>query len=311
MNIDLPGGKYVVAVSGGVDSVVLLHLLAQKKNLESRSSNFEATKFQIPNSKFDLVVAHFDHGIRTDSAEDRKLVQELAGKYGLAFECAEGKLGPKASEATAREARYAFLYSVMEKYGADAIVTAHHQDDVLETVILNLLRGTGRRGLTSLKSTETIKRPLLGVPKKELLRYAEREGYQWREDSTNADETYLRNYIRLRLLPRFAGAEREALLELVRSMHETNTELDEELASYMSAQPAPNILNRHEFILLTHAEAREVLAYWLRNQTGVELSSKMLERLVVAAKTGRIGSKVDIADGYSLEISTAQLALKP
>src|SRR6185436_20114617 len=127
MKISVRPGKYVVAVSGGVDSMVLLDLLRQKPKLE-------------------LVVAHFDHGIREDSAQDRKLVQRIAKAYGLPFVHAKGNLGPKAGEALAREARYAFLRQVQADHDAKAIITAHHQDDMLKTAIMNLLRGTGRRG---------------------------------------------------------------------------------------------------------------------------------------------------------------------
>ncbi|QQS18837.1 hypothetical protein IPL68_02130 [Candidatus Saccharibacteria bacterium] len=87
-------------------------------------------------------MAHFDHGIRPDSVEDRKLVQKLAKQYGLPFVYDRAELGAGASEAVAREARYAFLSRVKEAVGADAIITAHHEDDVLETIIINWLRGT-------------------------------------------------------------------------------------------------------------------------------------------------------------------------
>src|SRR5688572_27728765 len=133
MKINVAPGKYIVAVSGGVDSMVLLHLLSQ-------------------HSQSELIVAHFDHGIRPDSAEDRKLVEKTAKKYGLEFVYREGELGPGASEAEAREARYGFLQIIKVKHNAKAIVTAHHQDDMLETAIINMLRGTGRKGLSSLVS---------------------------------------------------------------------------------------------------------------------------------------------------------------
>ncbi len=323
MHVDLPAGKYVVAVSGGVDSVVLLHLLTSSharaviSTEVEKSSKKDREDLSIPlrssrdDKGWELVVAHYDHGIREDSAEDRELVQGLAEEYRLPFEYAEGKLGPDASEAVAREARYAFLRQVREKYQADGIVTAHHQDDVLETAILNLLRGTGRRGLASLRSTSEIRRPLLDVPKKELLRYAKREGLQWREDSTNADPKYLRNYVRLNLLPRFAKADREALLGLVRRMAQVNNELDTELEGYVGAQPAAGTLGRHAFISLRHAEAREVMAFWLRKQTGTELSRQLLERLVIVAKTGRNGSKVDVDGNYWLLIKKESLQLQP
>src|SRR5688572_18243464 len=174
MNFRLSPGKYVVAVSGGVDSMVLLDLLRERPKLE-------------------LIVAHFDHGIRKESARDRKLVQRIAKSYDLPFFYAEGNLGPKAGEALAREARYAFLRKIQEEQGAKAIITAHHQDDMLETAIMNLLRGTGRRGLSSLKSRKELVRPMLEWTKKGIREYAEERDLVWAEDVTNDDERYLRN----------------------------------------------------------------------------------------------------------------------
>lgn len=292
MDVDLQPGRYVVAVSGGVDSVALLHVLATRPGLH-------------------LTVAHYDHGIRDDSREDRLLVQELARSYGLPFVYHAGALGSSASEAVARQARYAFLHKVREASGAEAILTAHHQDDMLETAVLNLLRGTNRHGLSSLKSTNTVRRPLLQVSKKELLRYAEREGLLWREDSTNADDRYLRNYVRRHILPRFADSDREALLQIVGRARELNEVIDEQAVNYLHLQPAVGVLDRQEFIMLPHAVSREIMAEWLLRNTTVELSSKTLERLVVAAKTGKTDTRTNVDRGYWLEIGRTRLALKP
>jgi tRNA(Ile)-lysidine synthetase-like protein len=292
MDINLQSGRYVVAVSGGVDSVVLLHALMQQPGLK-------------------LTVAHFDHGIREDSAEDRKHVRALAKQYGLPFVYHVGNLGPGTSEASAREARYKFLHHVRKASGAEAVITAHHRDDVLETIILNLLRGTGRRGLSSLKSTDIVQRPLLHVPKNELLRYAKREGLQWREDSTNIDERYLRNYIRKNILPRLADRDREAFYILGRWAEKTNREIMHEVVNYLHVQPSRTSIDRHSFIMLPHVVAREVMAEWLLQNTGAELSRVMLERLVTAAKSGKVGSRVDVDKGHWLEISPTRLALKP
>jgi len=292
MDIDLQPGRYVVAVSGGVDSMALLHMLTNQPGLR-------------------LTVAHYDHGIRKDSAEDRRLVHEVAKEYGLPFVYHTGLLGPGVSEEVARQARYEFLHRVRQASGADAVITAHHQDDVLETIILNLARGTGRRGLSSLKSTDIVRRPLLRIPKNELLRYAEREGIRWREDSTNADEGYVRNYIRHRVLSRFAERDREALLQMASHATELNTAIEQQVANYLHLQPAPNVLDRYEFTMLPHSVAREVMAEWLLLNARAELSRRMLERLVIAAKTGRSGTKTDINKQYWLEISRRHLALKP
>jgi tRNA(Ile)-lysidine synthase len=291
MDFDLPTGSYVVAVSGGVDSVALLHMLAGRPGLK-------------------LTVAHYDHGIRPDSAEDRRHVQAFARAHGLPFVYEAGALGPDASEATARRARYDFLHRVRQASGAGAVITAHHQDDLLETIILNLLRGTGRRGLSSLKSTDVVKRPLLHLPKNELIRYAAEQGLVWREDSTNSDPRYLRNYVRQYILPRFAVSDREALLAISRRAHELNQQISHATANYLHLQPAVRTLDHHQFIMLPHTVAREVMAEWLLNNTGVELSRQLLERLVVAAKTGRSGTRVDVDGGHWLWISREILALQ-
>jgi tRNA(Ile)-lysidine synthase len=292
MDVNLPAGRYVAAISGGVDSVVLLHMLKD-----------------VPGVK--LTVAHYDHGIRPDSAEDRKLVQELAATYGLPFVYHTGQLGPTASEAQAREVRYKFLHHVRQASGADAVITAHHQDDMLETAVLNLLRGTGRRGLSALKSTNTVQRPLLHVPKKELLRYATEQGLNWREDSTNSDTKYLRNHVRHHILSRFAEADREVLLNMVRQATELNKLIECEVVNYLHVQPSLDALDRQGFIMLPHIVAREVMAQWLSEQAEAELTRRMLERLVVAAKTGRTGSRVDVNKRYWLQLGRERVVLRP
>ena len=166
--------KFVLAVSGGVDSVALLDIFAKHPDSE-------------------IIVAHFDHGIRPDSADDAKFVEGLAGKYGCKFETKREELGPNASEELARDRRYAFLLSIANKYDAK-LVTAHHADDVIESIAINLTRGTGWRGLAVLDSG--IIRPLTYTTKSELLEYAKRKGLVWHEDSTNSSDDYLRNRIR-------------------------------------------------------------------------------------------------------------------
>jgi tRNA(Ile)-lysidine synthetase-like protein len=289
MEIDLQSGKYVVAVSGGVDSMVLLDLLRQMSGLE-------------------LVVAHFDHGIRPDSTEDRELVEAKAKHYGLPFVFEEAKLGKGASEATARQVRYDFLHRVKSENEADAIITAHHQDDMLETAIINLLRGTGRKGLSSLRSTDDIKRPLLNIPKSEIQKYAKKHKLEWREDSTNQDESYLRNYVRHRLLPHLSETEKNRLLQIINQAAETNEQLDHELLQLLPVD-AGN-LSRKDIIALSHAEARELMAAWLRSNHLRDFDRSTLERMVVAAKTGRPGKQIDVFKKVTMRIGRSDLALE-
>lgn len=291
MNVQLEPGTYVLAVSGGVDSMALLELARQLPGVR-------------------LVVAHYDHGIRPDSPLDRQLVQDAARRHGLPFVYDEGDLGPRPSEAQARDARYAFLHHVRRAAGARALVTAHHQDDLLETAILNLVRGTGRRGLTSLRSHPTLHRPLLHLPKSDLIAYAKDQGLVWREDSTNQDTRYLRNYVRRHVVPKFSSQQRQQFLDHIHKSHTLHDKLETELTNHLHLHPGLSELDRHWFIMLPHAVAKEVLVTWLRRHQVQDISSAMLERLVIAAKTWAPGRTADIDKTHVLQIRKNLLALK-
>jgi tRNA(Ile)-lysidine synthetase-like protein len=290
MKVRVSPGKYVVAVSGGVDSMVLLDILRQRPKLE-------------------LVVAHFDHGIRPDSAADRKLVQRIAKAYGLPFVHAKGNLGPKAGEALAREARYKFLRKVQAEQGARAIITAHHQDDMLETAIMNLLRGTGRRGLSSLRSRKDLVRPLLDWTKKNVREYAEEHDLAWAEDITNQNERYLRNYIRHSILARFTHEGRESLLRHLKQAGKVNDEIDRLLNKDLESQPAKDELNRGWYLQLPYAVATEMMAAWLRRNGILQFDRHMIDRLAVAAKTARPGKLADVNSHHLVQFTKDKIKL--
>ncbi|MBQ7802343.1 tRNA lysidine(34) synthetase TilS [Candidatus Saccharibacteria bacterium] len=174
--------KKILAVSGGVDSMVMLDIFAKK----------------IP--KDELVVATFDHGTRESSKTDAEFVSKIASRLGIKIVRGEAKLGEKVSEETAREKRYEFLRRVafLEK---GEIFTAHHLDDLVETTAINFLRGTGFRGLAGL-SNLGIRRPFLDgffeevFDKRKILKYAAENEIIFREDPTNSSDDYLRNRIR-------------------------------------------------------------------------------------------------------------------
>ncbi len=283
--IKLPAGHYVVAVSGGVDSVVLLDILRQYPGIT-------------------LTVAHFDHGIRPDSRVDRLHVEALARRHGLPFVYSEGALGAETSEEKARNARYAFLRQVQKQTSADGIITAHHMNDVLETATHNLIRGTGRKGMASLKSVDGILRPLLHLPKDKLLSYAKENGLKWREDSTNNDMRYRRNYIRHQLLPRLqkaSPAKYEQLKTIIRRQAELNRAIDSSLHTILHVQPNTATLRRHDVIILPHKVARELVGEWLRQNGKREFSRRHLERATVALKTARPKTVLELDKKYRLE----------
>lgn len=291
MDISLEPGKYVVAVSGGVDSVVSLNMLSMQSDLV-------------------LVVAHFDHGIRSDSFVDKEFVSKLAENYGLKFISEDGKLGPNASEELARKHRYDFLHRVAKQYGAKAIVTAHHQDDVIETAIINTLRGTKRKGLSSLKSTDDIKRPLLTMSKQEILEYAQGKGLEWKEDETNKSAKYLRNRIRQRLEKEMTEDQRAEILTKLKSTDELNKKIDRVLSEYVSIDVDGDSLKTASFIALPHDISRELLAEWLRRKK-ISFDSKSIERIVVSIKTKKPGINIDLDSKHYLEINSGKVGIKP
>lgn len=235
INPSLVSGKYVVAVSGGVDSVVLLDLLSKRLDIE-------------------LIVAHFDHGIRDDSADDLEFVKELSRKYRLRFESRREELGKSASEEYARSRRYNFLRSIANKYDAK-IITAHHADDVIETIAINLFRGTGWRGLAVLDSD--IIRPLTDMAKAEILDYAKKNQLKWHEDSTNASDKYLRNRIRNKLTS-LGDDEKRQLLGLWLQQKNLKQLIDDEVKNCIikSAKYERKLFND-----LSDSEAMECLRY--------------------------------------------------
>lgn len=154
----------------------------------------------------DILVAHFNHGIRSDSDKDAEFVARVAKEiYHIRYIIGKGNLGVEASEEKARGARYDFLRRVATEEGATKIYTAHHLDDLVETVVINFIRGTGWRGLAGLDAPD-IRRPLLEtdlvyepMDKLAIIEYAAKRGLHFREDATNASEKYLRNRVRQKL----------------------------------------------------------------------------------------------------------------
>jgi len=181
----------LAAVSGGADSVALLHLLAH--------ACFPAGK---------LAVAHVNHRLRgADSDADAAFVHSLAEEYQLRYYECRLDAGTALSENSARNLRYDCLLPQAERIGVRYLATAHTADDQTETVLHRILRGTGLSGLAgiaplrSLTQAVTLLRPLLHVRRKEILAYLERHRKPYREDKTNLETQFTRNRIRNRLLP--------------------------------------------------------------------------------------------------------------
>lgn len=182
-----------LAVSGGADSTALLVLMSQLQ----ASHGFEA------------VVLHVDHGLREDSASDADYVRGLAKCFGLPFHELRTKVTRRKGESVemaARRVRLGFFADAMVRYRLDCIATGHHMDDVAETFLMRLARASGAEGLAGLKPVSFVDgivfiRPLLNVRGCDLRAFLEARGIPWREDSTNADTSILRNRVRHVVLP--------------------------------------------------------------------------------------------------------------
>lgn len=205
-NMLTPGDSLIVGVSGGIDSVTLLYALNQLKG----------------KLKIHLHVAHFNHQLRgEESFRDSQFVENLAHRLGLPYSWGSGPVEKFARtqrmslEEAARTLRYQFFYETAKKAGAGKIATAHTADDQAETLLLRLLQGAGLGGLSGIRPvlnyTEDphkpgfwsgqIIRPLLETPREEVARFARQEKLEYVLDSSNLDKRFLRNKIRLDLLP--------------------------------------------------------------------------------------------------------------
>lgn len=247
----------LLAISGGVDSACLLHMYKDDS---------------------EAIVAHFNHGTRPSSDDDERFVQELAKKYHKEFVVGRAKLGENVSEEKAREARYDFLRRVARDKKAK-IYTAHHLDDLVESITINLIRGTGWRGLVPLDAND-IKRPLIenGYDKKKLLQYAAKNGLSFRQDPTNSEDNYLRNRVREKMLD-FSG--KIELLELYNTQKKIKQEVEDILREIV---PSDKVYQREWFKNLDQDIAVELLRYILKLEN-ISLTRLQLVSFLDAIKT--------------------------
>ncbi len=202
-----PGDRVVVAVSGGADSVALLHALA--------------TIADQPQWALDLLAAHVNHRLRPEADEEERFCGELAATLGLRFASADGSVSSADNlEAAAREARYAALQTVAAERSADAIATAHHADDQLETLLLRLIRGASPRGMRGILprtrlGEHRLIRPMLHVDHAAATAFLHRIGQSWCEDPSNADDRRDRARLRRDVLPALRAIRPDAAAKAV------------------------------------------------------------------------------------------------
>lgn len=208
-NIFNNGNKLLLAISGGVDSIVLLHLLIE--------------------AKYKVAVAHVNFNLRGDeSTVDLQFVEQLAQQYEVAFYTSQFDTETYAKEnqisiqMAARYLRYTWFEEIRVKHTFDFIATAHHQDDNLETILLNLTKGTSLKGLRGiLPKNGKLVRPLLPFTKKQIVDYANDHQLNWQEDASNQSNKYERNKIRLEVIPTLKTINPK----LLHNLHKNTTQL--------------------------------------------------------------------------------------
>jgi tRNA(Ile)-lysidine synthase len=269
-----PTARYLIGVSGGRDSVALLHWLLGRGYRK-------------------LIVCHLDHRLRgRSSAADARFVGRLAEANGLRLETAALDVRQLAAEkklsleTAARVARYAFFAQIAKRRRCRTIFLGHHADDLVETFLINLFRGSGaqgQRGILPLTTRGvagvelTIVRPLLGVSRGEIDGYVAEHRLRYREDATNQQLDSLRNRLRHRIIPQLKkefgrdirpGVRRAALIA-----SEEDALLDSLVPSFGERLPVDQLRQ------ISTALQRRAIASWLRGHSVVDVSFEMVERV--------------------------------
>lgn len=299
------GRRVVVALSGGADSVALLDCMAQLAREEGA---------------FEVVAAHLDHGLRPEAPADATFCGELCQSLGVPIEFGQGDVSARAQrdgegiEAAARAERYAFLHRVQAARGAHAIALAHTGDDQAETLLLRLVRGSGRTGLAAMRARSgDLRRPLLQVGRQEILHHLAVRGLIWREDPSNRDDRYGRNRVRHELLPyletRFNPAIREGLARTAALLADEEDLIESAVAAWLGRAAARDendwILDRHALNAAPPALARRAVRCMLeRTGGGAGIAALHVERVLgLAAAERSSGRRLALPGGREARIS--------
>ena len=270
--------RWWIAYSGGVDSHCLLHILSGL----------------VSDQRIDLAAVHVDHGLHRDSARWVQHCTEVCTQQSIPLRvfCVQARAAPgESQEATARLARYAAFAELLQ--AGEVLLTAHHQDDQAETILLQLLRGAGSRGLAAMPPLAPfhagyLARPLLGQTRSDLIAYAQQEHLAWIEDDSNQDSRMDRNYLRHQVLPVLTARWPSAGKTLARAaVHQAESmALLEVLAAQdqrLVAGPSPQTLRVKPLCALSPARARNLLRYWIRTQGHPTPSTAVLGEVIKAA----------------------------
>ncbi len=252
-------GFYLIGLSGGADSVALLLLLLPA----------------VREGRLRVEAVHVNHGLRGEaSGEDERFVRSLCERWGVPLHVYRADLRGRRDEDAARRARYAFFRQAAGSLGVDGLLLAHHADDQAETFLLRLLRGAGPDGLECMKETATVEgltilRPLLPLRRSEIREALRLAGIPWREDETNQEPTYLRNRVRLELIPALQAFSPAAVAHLCAAaglIAEENEVLRQQAESILAETATGDRLEAQLLRELPPALQSRVLRLWWQRQ---------------------------------------------
>lgn len=282
----------IVGVSGGRDSLALLHaLLRQRTDLK-------------------IFVAHVNHGLRHDADADAEFVKGMMTRWEVPYEIYKPKK-PKTGnvEEWGRDKRYEFFEKLRKKNKAFAILTAHHRDDDFESMMLHFLRGTRVKGLSGmLPQRGNIIRPLLFTSRSEINEYIEKNDIPYREDSSNTDESYTRNFLRLKIIP-VLNHVYPSLAEKWQKQKNYWIELQEMLETEAEIFMDQNLkketgLNKKKYALLPFPVRATILELWYKESTGLFVpDSSTIERWDNAIIHFNSGKKTEWSEKKFLKIT--------
>jgi tRNA(Ile)-lysidine synthase len=291
------GDRVIVGVSGGADSMALLSVMNRLKD----------------ELGIDLVVSHLNHGLRDrESDDDCEWVKRTSDALGLSFLSKKidvGELSQQTGmslEDTARRERYAFFYQLLQDIPANRIALGHQFHDQAETVMLNLLRGAGARGLRGIMPIRdhVLVRPLLGIKRDEILAYLEKEKIDYREDESNQSELFLRNRVRHELLPymkKYNPQIEGRLHSLAETMRIENDYLEEQISAILKRwevglESEEIVILIEDFQNLHEAMQRRVIKSILesRSQEQNGIGQTHITAVIDLARDGHVGQKLSL-----------------
>jgi len=297
----LEPGNWLVAVSGGLDSVALLQLVAE----------IGPAHGIIP------VAGHVDHGIHPDSAAVAALVKRHAERLGLQYRSELLRLDADSSETTARRGRYQALRSMARSVAARGIMTAHHADDQVETVLMRALRGSGPAGLAGMEAARRVDvvRPVLQFSGSSLASVVDELGLEYWEDPANENPAHLRSWIRLDLIPRLRTRlpdVDERLLDVADQARDHRTAWDQllgQLPGLDLIEGTPTSVAAFPWLANDSPLARQLLAT-LGRRIGVRLSQRAVRRALALVRAGASGRRAEMGHGWEAEFSFGRLVLE-